>query len=211
MLKKITLSIYFILASASSLLALNEGSFIFYPQIGFGRSDADVTAYSGDELNDLLVLVPGGPWAYKDPKVNEGYSWSAGLEVDYMITDFLALTGGIFLDWASYKVVYESPSNHDSWMKFNLLYLGAPVALRLYYSSWMTGCGLYFSYPFWLSASSEFTGLSNKGRIHGALTTVGFFMDHGLNFDISDANNLMNLMIFMRVKSTLHSLIKETT
>ena len=79
MLKKIALSLCFLLASVSSLFALGKGSFIFYPQAGFGISDASAAAWGGNELNSFLNTYYGGSWTYKDSKIKNGVSWSMGL------------------------------------------------------------------------------------------------------------------------------------
>ena len=198
MLKKIILSLCFVFASASSLFALDKGSFILYPQAGFGISGAYADAASGYELNYTLNLNYGGAWEYKDPEIKSGISLNTGMGIDYMVTGFLAFTSGILLDYISFKVVYKSPSNPDAWMKFDLLYAGIPLGLRLYAGAFMAGCGLYIAAPVLPRASSKYGPDSSKGVLSGSPPTAGFFIDAGLNFNTSDINNLM---IFLRMRN----------
>ncbi|MCL2026216.1 MAG: hypothetical protein FWG92_05360, partial [Leptospirales bacterium] len=103
MLKKIMLSLCFVFASASSLFALDKGALILYPQAGFGVSGAYTNTASGNALNNTLTDYYGGVWEYKDAEMKPGISLNAGMGVDYMVTGFLALTSGIFLDYISFK------------------------------------------------------------------------------------------------------------
>ncbi|MCL2025672.1 MAG: hypothetical protein FWG92_02575 [Leptospirales bacterium] len=50
-------------ANASSLFALTSGTFILYPEAGFGASSALCSTWNGDRLGDE---VAGDPRAYKD-------------------------------------------------------------------------------------------------------------------------------------------------
>ena len=198
MLKKISFSLCFMFAGVSSLFALDKGSIVLYPQAGFGISSASGSGISGSQLSAELNSIYGvSSYDYKDAKSKPGFSCSAGIEADYMITDFLALTGGILIDYMSFKVVYESSSNPDAGMKFKFLYAGVPVGLRFYRGIFMAGCGLYMSAPLYNRASVKYGPYSRKEKLDNAYATAGFFADAGLNFNTSDKNNLL---VFLRVK-----------
>ena len=199
MLKKIMLSLCFAFASASSLFALDKGALILYPQAGFGISGAYANAVSGGLLNSTLEdYYSGTTWEYKDAEMKPGISLNTGMGVDYMVTGFLALTSGIFLDYISFKVVYKSPSNPDAWSKFYFLYAGIPLGVRLYAGAFMAGCGLYITAPVLPCYSSKYGPDSNKGVLANSHPAAGFFIDAGLNFNTSDINNLM---IFLRMRN----------
>ena len=213
MLKKITLSLCFLLASASSLFALTPGSFVLYPQAGLGASGARTKVWSGDLYSDMSTYLYDGTIGhhlYKDAELKLGFSWSIGCGIDYAFTSSLALTSGLFIDKNSFEILYEaqySPSYIAGDVKYKLdfVYLTIPVGLRFYKSIFMAGGGLYLGAPLSGKGTEKFGGHSEKMNLD-ASANIGLFIDAGLNFNTSDTNNLL---IFLRLKNDLTNAYKE--
>jgi len=201
MLKKITLSLYILFASVSSLLALSSESLVFYTHAGIGGSNASAKVYSADAFSEWTGNSPP-PITFKDAKNEQCLSWSFGFCLDYLITDSFVFTGGLFIDKTSFNVVYESDISQDAEFKFNFLYLNTPVGLRIYGNDFfMVGCGLYLGVPL----STKVSLSHNEYEYIKCLPTIGLFIDIGValtgfnRYSSSDHN----LMVFARLKNDL--------
>ena len=212
MLKKIILSLCFLPASVSFLFAIDKGSLILYPQAGFGASDALCSVWDGARLSDEVTGAPGSPRIFKDANMPPmpGISWSIGCGLDYVFTDSLALTSGIFIDATSFVVIYKKAnaalaSNME--LRYSFIYLTVPAGLHFYGDVFVLGGGLYLDVPLSGRRSAKYMDRTTDTNIDG-LKTMGLFIDVGVfNSTINDSNN--TLMAFFRFKNDLTNAYKK--
>lgn len=198
MIKKFLFSVA-ILISSSSLFAYTQGDVVLYPEVGIGMAGGQITGWSGSDLSYVLNesyyyyngSYPSPRYSSKNAELNPGVYWSLGLNGSYFFNNSLALIGGLFIDRNSFEVVWET-NYGDLKYKIDLYRLTIPVGVRFHYNLLMIGGGLYLGVP-----------MSYKFKIDGekdsldSNTTVGLFIDVGVNIEMTDANNLL---IFLKYK-----------
>ncbi|MCL1911426.1 MAG: hypothetical protein FWG13_04410 [Leptospirales bacterium] len=198
---KIIALVCFLSASASSLLALDKGSLIFYPEAGLGLSSGFATALNPESASRFF----GSPNVlFKEPQAKAGLSWNIGCGIDYALSGLLAATSGLFIGRTTHTIVYKKTGSAKNDLEVNtdFLYLTIPAGARLYTDLLMLGGGLYIGIPLSCDSSYKF-GTTTEANID-ALTTIGLFIDAGMNF--TDINNLM---VFFRFKSDLSYAFKD--
>jgi len=203
MLKKIILLICFLFASVSFLFALDEGSFILYPEVGLGVSGGFATVWNPEGASRFLG---SNTTLFKKPQMEPGLSWSIGCGADYAFTDWLGITSGLFIDKTAYRALYKKTGTgkNDLEIDIDFIYLTIPVGLHFYRDIFMIGGGFYFGAPLFCSSSVKFD--ATKETNLNSRATIGLFIDAGLNFYRTDANNLM---VFLRFKNDLTYAYKE--
>ena len=128
-----------------------------------------------------------------------GRYWSVGFNGSYFLNDYFSLMSGLSVDYNSYEVKYGPYPPSNQWEKYELEYyrLVIPAGIHFHYGFFMVGGGLYFG----TIISSKVTETDDSGYKNtehlGSKAALGYFIDLGLNFKITDTNNLS---IFLRLK-----------
>ena len=204
MLRKTVFSLCFLFAGASPLFAVTKGSFILYPQAGLGASSAFCSTWSGDRLSEDVTNSPG---AFKDTVIPApGYSLSIGCGIDYLFTDSLAITGGLFIDGTSFSVIYTAKTAlPNKEFIYSFTYFSIPAGLRFYGEIFIFGGGLYIDAPLASKLSVKYGGVTQKDDDFKNRTTAGIFLDIGVYNQLKEENSLM---VFCRLKNDVTSAYK---
>ena len=195
---KLFLIILFIFICSSSLFALNSGNVVLSPGVGVGVVLGDSTTYPGAELSQIT----GDNTAWQDGKteISTGAVFGAGL--DYLITNHLALSTGLYYEYLPYKAVWPAGTyRYDYSVMMNFYYLTMPVGIRCYLGYIMVGGGVYFSLSTSIDSHRSIGPFKDNSYL-GKSNTMGFYVDAGLNFDVA-GNNL--LLIFVKYRHDLNN------
>ena len=185
---KLVFAIALLFIASSSLFAFNAGDKIIYPTVGMGISVGNSTALYGENLGTIY----GNSAYWNNADLETSIAFSVGAAFDYFITDRIALTTGLTYNYFPYQIIWpKKDAIDDAKYRIYFDYLILPLGVRGYFNYFLVGGGLFYA----LNLTSDFENqnpydTSNKGSIKEAKNLFGFFIDLGLNYELSETKNL---------------------
>ncbi len=201
MLKKLV-CLVIILFGSTSLFAFTAGEKIIYPGFGIGISSGDAKGISG---SDMGVLMGGNSSLFKNGENDVSFAYSIGAMFDYFMTDSLALTSGLSYDRSPYKLTYpKNTATEDLEFTVDFAFLTVPIGFHYYYENFLLiGGGFYFGKT--ISDDSELKYGSTKEDVKlETKNDIGLFLDLGLNFELSETNNILAYVRYKRGLSNVY-------
>lgn len=188
---------------STSLFAFSfaKGDTFLYPTVGFGASSASCTAWKGYEMGNKVY---GDETAFDDPETEVKFAYNVGLMFDHYFSNTLALTAGVTYDSTPAELRYpanEAAYDGDLYITAEYKLLTIPVGLHYVFNNLViVGGGLFYS----IVQDDEVTIKDNVMNIEKtdvkSQNFPGFFVDLGLNVNISQDNHLL---IYARYKQAL--------
>jgi len=195
MLKKTLYTLYLVLIS-TSLFAFTTGESIIYPTLGLGFSAGEAKGLTGPGMGQF---IDGDSTLFKDGENQVSFAYNFGFVFDYFITDSLSFTSGLTYDSTPYKMKYpKNTATEDLEFEMDLTFLTVPIGAHFYIEDLLIiGGGFY--YGIILSDDGKISYGSNS--VDAELNTnndLGLFLDLGLNFNLSETNNIIAFIHYKR-------------
>ena len=193
---KLLFAIALLFIASSPLFAFNAGDKIVYPTVGIGISGGNSTALYGENLGTLY----GNSAYWNNANLETSFAFSVGAAFDYLITDRIALTTGLTYNYFPYQIVLpKKDAIDDAKYRIYFDYLTIPIGVRAYINYFLVGGGLFYA----INLTSDFENQnpydsSNKGSVKEAKNLFGFFIDLGLNYELSETKSLQLYIKFLQ-------------
>lgn len=190
-MKKLVFAVLFILSYAS-LYAYTYGDRFLFLGGGGGISYGDAQNDHGDPGE----YYSGSSPYFKSAESETSYSWNIGISGEIFMTDNIALTLSIIKEDIKVKIVSQKDNaNTDAEYLFDFEFMSFPVGVHYYYNLFFLGGGFYYSII--QGQSVKVNGSSEDLQGFLAKDDYGFFIDTGINLDITDK---VNFLVFARYK-----------
>ena len=188
----------FMLCMCLPLFAFTPGEVKIYPYAGGGISLNDSKDMGGDDLGNLLY---GDPTMFGASAHRPLLAYSLGGMVDYFLTESIAISTGLSYDYLPSKIVYEgmtAPNDYDMEITIDFEYITVPAVIRYFFDEFfLIGGGLY--YGFVLSDDIEVKYGPDKEKSGlDSRDDLGFFVDMGLNFNVSENGSIITILRYKR-------------
>lgn len=178
-----------ILLVCNPLFAFTAGDNVLYPLINFGVSGGDVKAYKGSEVG---LYMAGDPTLFDDAEIEPSLAYSLGGMFDYFLTDTFALSVGLLYEKAPVKVVYpKNTASEDLEFILDTSFLTIPIGAHFYSGILVVGGGLYLGAILTDDAEIKYGSTTLDVELEETNNDLGFFIDLGVNIDLSEESNLL--------------------